>query len=207
MVSQILMERETIDKEEFEALARRRRSRRGLPGRRRGQGPQGRGERARQNAARQREQETEPDGLARAARPGGVTPVAPSTRRVAAGPGGRQGQDRAGDPPGPGGHRRGPRARGPARTPRRVAEMYEEVILTEPEDLSATSRPCPRTRHQEMVLVRDIAFHSICEHHLVPFFGVAHVAYIPSKHGKITGLSKLVGSCRWRRLGCSCRRG
>jgi GTP cyclohydrolase IA len=41
-------------------------------------------------------------------------------------------------------------------------------------------------------LVRDITFHSLCEHHLIPFFGVAHVAYIPSKHGKITGLSKVV---------------
>ena len=43
-----------------------------------------------------------------------------------------------------------------------------------------------------MVLVRDIAFYSLCEHHLIPFFGVAHVAYIPSKNGRITGMSKIV---------------
>ncbi|MCI4140028.1 GTP cyclohydrolase I, partial [Bacillus vallismortis] len=44
--------------------------------------------------------------------------------------------------------------------------------------------------HEELVLVKDIAFHSMCEHHLVPFYGIAHVAYIP-RGGKVTGLSKL----------------
>ncbi|HEY5530228.1 MAG TPA: GTP cyclohydrolase I FolE [Thermoleophilia bacterium] len=77
-------------------------------------------------------------------------------------------------------------------TPRRVAEMYEDIISTEPTDLSTIIVAMPSDTHQEMVLVRDIAFHSLCEHHLLPFFGVAHVAYIPSKHGNITGLSKLV---------------
>lgn len=77
-------------------------------------------------------------------------------------------------------------------TPRRVAEMYEEIIALEPKDLSSIIVAMPSDRHQEMVLVRDISFHSLCEHHLTPFFGVAHVAYIPSKHGNITGLSKLV---------------
>jgi GTP cyclohydrolase I len=76
-------------------------------------------------------------------------------------------------------------------TPRRVADMYEEFMAAESEDLAAIIVAMPSDRHQEMVLVRDISFHSMCEHHLLPFFGVVHVAYIPSKHGKITGLSKV----------------
>ncbi len=77
-------------------------------------------------------------------------------------------------------------------TPRRVADMYEEIIVCEPEDLACIVAPMPSDKHQEMVLVRDIVFHSICEHHLAPFFWVAHVAYIPSKNGAITGISKIV---------------
>lgn len=79
---------------------------------------------------------------------------------------------------------------GLARTPERVAEMFEEVLYPE-ERFESIIAAMPSDRHQEMVLVRDISFHSMCEHHLLPFFGVAHVAYIPSKHGKITGLSKI----------------
>jgi GTP cyclohydrolase IA len=77
-------------------------------------------------------------------------------------------------------------------TPRRVADYYAEVIATDPDDLSSIVVPIPSDTHEEMVLVRDIVFHSICEHHLVPFFGVAHVAYIPSKNGSIAGISKIV---------------
>jgi len=84
-----------------------------------------------------------------------------------------------------------PERDGLVETPRRVADMYEEIIAVEPEDLSSLIVAMPSDRHQELVLVRDIAFHSMCEHHLLPFFGVAHVAYIPSKHGKITGISKI----------------
>ena len=77
-------------------------------------------------------------------------------------------------------------------TPRRVAELYEELISCEPRSLASLVSTIGSDTHQEMVLVRDIAFHSLCEHHLVPFFGVADVAYIPSKNGNITGLSKII---------------
>ena len=77
-------------------------------------------------------------------------------------------------------------------TPRRVAELYEELIACEPGSLASLVSTIGSDTHQEMVLVRHIAFHSLCEHHLVPFFGVADVAYIPSKNGNITGLSKII---------------
>ena len=80
-------------------------------------------------------------------------------------------------------------------TPRRVADMYAEIILSEPEDLSSIVAPIGSDTHQEMVLVRDIRFYSLCEHHLVPFFGAAHVAYIPSKNGSIAGISRSSGWC------------
>lgn len=76
-------------------------------------------------------------------------------------------------------------------TPARVARSYAEVFSglgQDPADLLATTFDIG---HSEMVLVKDIAFHSMCEHHLVPFFGHAHVAYIPNVDGRITGLSKL----------------
>lgn len=75
-------------------------------------------------------------------------------------------------------------------TPKRVARMYEEVfqgLNQNPDDYFATIFG---EDHEELVLVKDIPFYSMCEHHLVPFFGVAHVGYIP-KDGKVTGLSKL----------------
>jgi GTP cyclohydrolase I len=76
-------------------------------------------------------------------------------------------------------------------TPRRVSDMFGEILALPAQDLASIIVPMPADTHQEMVLVRDIAFHSMCEHHLLPFFGVVHVAYIPSRHGKITGLSKI----------------
>ena len=77
-------------------------------------------------------------------------------------------------------------------TPARVARMYDEIF----DGLRESTRPttCRRTfeaDHDEMVMVRDIPMYSACEHHLVPFIGKAHVAYIPSDDGRITGLSKL----------------
>jgi len=76
-------------------------------------------------------------------------------------------------------------------TPARVARMYAEVfagLRQEPGDVLTTTF---ELAHDEMVLVRDIELWSMCEHHLVPFFGLAHVGYIPAKDGLITGLSKL----------------
>jgi GTP cyclohydrolase IA len=76
-------------------------------------------------------------------------------------------------------------------TPARVARAYEELtsgLRQAPEDVLTTVFDIG---HDEMVLVRDIELWSMCEHHLVPFTGVAHVGYIPSETGRITGLSKL----------------
>ena len=77
------------------------------------------------------------------------------------------------------------------RTPRRVAEMYSEIFRGLHEDPSRHLIVTFEADHDEMVLVRDIALYSMCEHHLAPFHGRAHVAYIPGDDGRITGLSKL----------------
>ena len=77
-------------------------------------------------------------------------------------------------------------------TPARVARMYAEVcsgIHEEPADHLFSTFD---VEHDEMVMVRDIPLYSLCEHHLLPFIGRAHVAYIPQKGGMVTGLSKLV---------------
>ena len=76
-------------------------------------------------------------------------------------------------------------------TPARVARMYAEVCSGLHDDPRRHLRTTFEANHDEMIMVRDIAFHSLCEHHLVPFFGRAHVAYIPNEEGRITGLSKL----------------
>jgi GTP cyclohydrolase I len=76
-------------------------------------------------------------------------------------------------------------------TPARVARAYREIfagLRQEPEDVLTTTFDLG---HEEMVLVKDIEVYSTCEHHLVPFHGVAHVGYIPNADGTITGLSKL----------------
>jgi GTP cyclohydrolase I len=77
------------------------------------------------------------------------------------------------------------------RTPQRVAEMYAEICSGLHEDPSQHLVVTFEANHDEMVLVRDIPLYSICEHHLAPFHGQAHVAYIPGDDGRITGLSKL----------------
>lgn len=76
-------------------------------------------------------------------------------------------------------------------TPRRVSKMYEEIFSGYSADLKKIVTVTFNENHDEMVLVKDIPFYSICEHHIMPFIGKAHVAYIPSKDGKITGISKL----------------
>jgi GTP cyclohydrolase I len=76
-------------------------------------------------------------------------------------------------------------------TPRRVADMYVELFEGLEADPGAHLRTTFEAGHDEMVMVRDIPFTSLCEHHLVPFIGHAHVAYLPGAEGRITGLSKL----------------
>jgi GTP cyclohydrolase IA len=80
---------------------------------------------------------------------------------------------------------------GLVRTPRRIAKMYEEIFAGMREDPSHHLTVTFEAEHDEMVMVRDIPLHSMCEHHLVPFAGRAHVAYIPGDDGRITGLSKI----------------
>jgi GTP cyclohydrolase I len=76
-------------------------------------------------------------------------------------------------------------------TPKRVAAMYEELFAGLDEDPSQYLTVTFAADHDEMVMVRDIPFASLCEHHMIPFMGKAHVAYIPGEDGRITGLSKL----------------
>ncbi len=76
-------------------------------------------------------------------------------------------------------------------TPARVARAYAEMFAGLGQDPREVLSTTFDVGHEEMVLVKDIAVYSQCEHHLVPFHGVAHVGYIPGEDGRITGLSKL----------------
>ena len=80
---------------------------------------------------------------------------------------------------------------GLVRTPRRVADMYGEILGGLHEDPDGALEVSFEAGHDEMVMVRDIPLYSLCEHHVIPFVGKAHVAYIPNADGRITGLSKL----------------
>ena len=80
---------------------------------------------------------------------------------------------------------------GIARTPERVGDMYAELFAGLDVDPGDVLEVTFEADHDEMILVREIPFHSMCEHHLIPFVGQAHVAYIPNEDGRITGLSKL----------------
>lgn len=76
-------------------------------------------------------------------------------------------------------------------TPSRVAKMYEEILNGAELDPTTHFVKSFGEQHNELVLVKDIPLYSMCEHHLMPFFGVAHVGYIPGADGRICGISKL----------------
>ncbi len=83
-----------------------------------------------------------------------------------------------------------PDREGLAETPARVARMYEEIFAGMEDDPKRYLKIFNEDNNDEMVVVRDIPIYSVCEHHLIPFFGKAHIAYIPCE-GKVIGLSKL----------------
>jgi GTP cyclohydrolase IA len=82
-----------------------------------------------------------------------------------------------------------PNREGLADTPRRIAELYEEILQGHFQDPRDVLQVGFEENHQEMVIVRDIAFYSLCEHHLLPFHGTFHIGYIP--RGRVVGISKL----------------
>lgn len=82
-----------------------------------------------------------------------------------------------------------PNREGLINTPRRIGQMYQEILSGLHEDISDKITIYSEDKHQEMVVVKDITFHSMCEHHLLPFFGTVKVAYIPDS--KILGISKI----------------
>jgi GTP cyclohydrolase IA len=84
-----------------------------------------------------------------------------------------------------------PDREGLQRTPERVARMYAEICSGTHEEADAHLQVTFDSCHDEMIMVRDIPVQSLCEHHMIPFIGKAHVAYIPGDDGRITGLSKL----------------
>ncbi len=84
-----------------------------------------------------------------------------------------------------------PSREGLRRTPARVAAMFAELVAGYDEDPAEHLEVSFASDHEEMVMVKDIAFTSLCEHHIVPFIGRAHLAYIPGEEGRVTGLSKL----------------
>ncbi|OGN90861.1 MAG: GTP cyclohydrolase I FolE [Chloroflexi bacterium RBG_13_48_17] len=84
-----------------------------------------------------------------------------------------------------------PRREGLQGTPRRIAEMYAEIFSGLYMDAEAELTTGFEVGHREMVILRDVPFYSMCEHHLLPFYGVVHIGYIPNKEGRVVGVSKL----------------
>jgi GTP cyclohydrolase I len=80
---------------------------------------------------------------------------------------------------------------GLAGTPCRVADMYSEIFAGMEMDARTELAVGFEEGHREMVILRDIPFYSMCEHHFLPFYGVAHVGYVPNAHGRVVGASKL----------------
>ncbi len=84
-----------------------------------------------------------------------------------------------------------PQREGLADTPRRVAEMYTELFVGIDKDPREELKVGYELGHREMVILKDITFYSMCEHHLLPFYGVVHIGYIPNDEGRVVGVSKL----------------
>jgi len=84
-----------------------------------------------------------------------------------------------------------PKREGLVDTPRRVAEMYAELFAGLDTDPREELTVGYELGHREMVIVKDIPFYSMCEHHLLPFYGVVHIGYIPDVSGRVVGISKL----------------
>lgn len=84
-----------------------------------------------------------------------------------------------------------PEREGLVDTPRRIAEMYAEIFMGLGRDPKEELAVGFEVGHREMVIVKDIPFYSMCEHHLLPFYGVAHIGYLPNVDGRVVGLSKL----------------
>ena len=84
-----------------------------------------------------------------------------------------------------------PQRQGLLDTPARVARMYEEILSGMDQDPAELFVHKFDEGHQEMVIVHDIPVYSLCEHHMLPFYGLAHIAYIPNSSGQVCGISKL----------------
>ncbi len=84
-----------------------------------------------------------------------------------------------------------PEREGLVETPRRVAEMYAELFAGLDMDPREELQVAYELGHREMVIVKDIPFYSMCEHHLLPFYGMVHIGYIPDVSGRVVGISKL----------------
>ena len=84
-----------------------------------------------------------------------------------------------------------PKREGLADTPKRVAEMYNELFMGLGKNPREELKVGYELGHREMVILKDIPFYSMCEHHFLPFYGVVHVGYIPNEEGRVVGISKL----------------